>query len=188
MTGKRCLKILAAAILVTVVSAAAVVFLYMGVSGGADKAAVSPVPAQKSDAGSLNDSMLQEYQSQNEDLRDHIRIKFTDVGTVLENMWEGYYILLPESMSGTIEYGSTGIGVDCDDSNFDIYFEKFNSPEEVESYLSYSNKFIENSGDHKEGTVENYKLGDKEIQITQWSRERLQRIDGDRNYYICADV
>ena len=178
MSGKRMLKILLPVIIFAIAVSGMVIFHNMGISGGDGEAVISPA----AEAETVKADASGEYG------RDFVRIEVTDKGTEVINIEEGYSIVLPESMSGVIDWGGTALRVDCGDREYEIYSEQFGSEEELESYLLYSNKFIENRNDHKEGTVNNFKAGDKEIQITQWCRDKLAGIEEDKNYYICADV
>ncbi|MBE6021022.1 MAG: endoglucanase, partial [Clostridiales bacterium] len=64
----------------------------------------------------------------------------------------------------------------------------FEDKNEVSSYLSYSNRFIDNTKDHRQGYTEIDDTGKYHMQVTGWNREALKGLEEDMNHYICADV
>ena len=120
--------------------------------------------------------------------RGFVDVEVTSEGTEITNRREGYRIILPEEVSGVVSYSELGVEVDTEESEFRIYMEDFADKSELKSYLSYSNGFIENTGDHRLGTVKNDDSGKYHMQITSWEREPLAGIEDDMNHYVCVDV
>ena len=117
-----------------------------------------------------------------------VDVAVSSEGTEITNWENGYQVTLPKGVYGTVKYCALDLEIDCGEISYDIYMEQLDDSNETHSYLAYSNKFIENGADHKDASVRNKKVGDLEVTVTQWSREKLSRIEADKNHYICADV
>ena len=120
--------------------------------------------------------------------RGYVDLEMTSEGAEITNRRDGYRLLLPESICGRISCSELGIEIDAEDREYKIYMEKFEDKQDISSYLAYSNRFIDNTEDHKESFVKTDDSGKHHMQITGWNRETLKGIDGDMNNYICVDV
>ena len=128
-----------------------------------------------------NDEMLGESEMGFTEPLNYNQQKFT-------NLVDGYTIIIPYSMSVDLSNASTGAILKDNYRTLKIFKETFSTASERLSYLSYSNKFIENTIDHKLEKEENYKYGEYEYRVLQWSRRSLSEVSGDKNYYACVDV
>lgn len=128
-----------------------------------------------------NDEMLGESEMGFTEPLNYNQQKFT-------NLVDGYTIIIPYSMSVDLSNASTGAILKDNYRTLKIFKETFSTASERLSYLSYSNKFIENTIDHKLEKEENYKYGEYEYHVLQWSRRSLSEVSGDKNYYACVDV
>ena len=104
------------------------------------------------------------------------------------NLLDGYSIIIPADMR--VDMSLSDVCTTLTDSHrmLRIFKESFDTSGDRLSYLNYSNKFIENTADHKLEKDETYTVGNFEYHILQWSRKKLSRIERDKNYYACVDV
>ena len=104
------------------------------------------------------------------------------------NLLDGYSIILPADMKVDLSYSDICTTFTNQHLSLKIFKERFNTKDERTAYLSYSNKFIENTADHKLELKQSYKLNGHEYKILQWSRRKLPAVANDKNYYACVDV
>ncbi len=134
------------------------------------------------------ESAAEEKMSDSAYIRNSIDIDFSSGKTVITNWTDGYKLTLPEGINGKIEYNDLNLKIDCGYTTYKIYMEEMENQDEVNSYLSYSNKFIENKTDHKQAKSFTTTVSGNKVQITEWSRNKLEVIDNDQNNYFCADA
>lgn len=58
----------------------------------------------------------------------------------------------------------------------------------IDSYINYSNKFIENDIDHKKENEDYFIINGRNVYMLQWSREPLKHVENDKNFYASIDV
>lgn len=109
------------------------------------------------------------------------KLKFT-------NLIDGYSVVIPADMQVDMSRSDVCTVFTDQHRRLSVFKETFSTASERLSYLNYSNKFIENTADHKLEKDESYTVGDNEYHILQWSRNRLARVENDKNYYACIDV
>ncbi|MBQ3023090.1 MAG: hypothetical protein IJD91_07230 [Clostridia bacterium] len=109
------------------------------------------------------------------------RVKFT-------NLVDGYSIVIPSSLNIDMSLSDVGAIFSDDTITLKIFKESFDTASERLSYLNYSNRFLDNTSDHKLIKKESFIQGTTEYFITEWSRKRLSKVKDDRNYYACVDV
>lgn len=109
-------------------------------------------------------------------------------GQKFTNLVDGYSVRIPYDMK--VDMSQSSICATLEDSyrKIRIFKEVFDTDSERLSYLKYSNRFTENTADHKIIKQENYSVGNYEYHILEWSRKKLSRINNDKNYYACVDV
>lgn len=173
MTDKKRLCVIIAGTVGLILMAAVLMFLW---DGEADNNAEAETASVK------NIEYEQNYS------RGYVDVEVTSEGTIITNRREGYRITLPESVSAVISYSELGVEINEENCEYRIYMENFADKNQLDSYLSYSNRFLENTKDHKESYVETDNSGKYPMQITCWSRETLGSIEDDMNNYVCADA
>lgn len=104
------------------------------------------------------------------------------------NLVDGYSLIIPYGMKVDMSLSDVCTTFTDNFRSLRVFKETFDTASERLSYLNYSNRFIENTADHKLEKQESYTVGDYEYHILQWSREKLARVTGDKNYYACVDV
>ena len=78
--------------------------------------------------------------------------------------------------------------LNSDDQHIEIYREDFNNRSEVDSYLVYSYKGVDNSSADIKDLKTTQKINGRDVQIYLWHRDKLSRIEEDRNYYTSLDI
>ncbi len=101
---------------------------------------------------------------------------------------DGYSIVIPSDMK--IDMSLSDIGVKFSNSHMTlrIFKESFNTPDERNSYLNYSNRFIHNTTDHVLESQLSYESNGYVLNVLQWSRRKLSRVENDQNYYAVVDA
>ncbi|MEE0866820.1 MAG: hypothetical protein UIL37_00755, partial [Clostridia bacterium] len=101
---------------------------------------------------------------------------------------DGYSIVIPTSM--TVDMSLSDVGAYFEDSHrtLRIFKETFDTISERESYLDYSNRFIENKTNHTVESDTTFSQGKYTYHVLQWTRNKLTKVMNDKNYYACVDV
>jgi len=104
------------------------------------------------------------------------------------NLVDGYSLIIPNGMKVDLSISDVCAILTDNYRTLKVFKESFDTASERLSYLSYSNKFLDNTADHKLSKKESFSEGNIEYHILEWSREKLSRVQGDENYYACVDV
>jgi len=104
------------------------------------------------------------------------------------NYVDGYSVVIPNYFSVDASISDVGTTFSSDTITFRIFKESFSSKNEVLSYVNYSNKFINNTTNHTQEYKNSYSHNGKKYDILQWSRNKLNQVNNDKNYYACVDV
>ena len=101
---------------------------------------------------------------------------------------DGYSIIIPTSM--TVDMSLSDVGAYFEDSHrtLRIFKETFKTIPERESYLEYSNRFIQNKTNHTVESDTTFSQGGYTYHVLQWTRSKLTKVKNDKNYYACVDV
>ncbi len=111
-------------------------------------------------------------------------------GTKLKytNRVDGYSIVVPFDMAVDRSLSDICTVFSSNTLRLSVYKESFDTVQERESYLVYSNKFTENTADHTIEENTSFISGKYEYRILRWSRKKLSRIKNDKRFYACIDV
>ena len=123
--------------------------------------------------------------------RDHDLFTMTD--RTFTNNAAGYSIDVPAGLSvcdmGDATYRSTLENSDAS-MRLEIFTQALSADVDAATYLSYSNRFLENTWDFTKTydfSIDDT-LGGRATHILTWERRALARVDGDRNYYGQLDI
>lgn len=123
--------------------------------------------------------------------RDHDLFTMTD--DTFTNNAAGYSIDVPAGLSvcdmGDATYRSTLENSDAS-MRLEIFTQALTADVDAATYLSYSNRFLENTWDFTKTydfSIDDT-LGGRATHILTWERRALARVDGDRNYYGQLDI
>lgn len=103
------------------------------------------------------------------------------------NYVDGYELRIGKDFSADMSCGEIVTVLENDDTRMEIYKQELGSVS-ADVYLSYSNRFLDNTMDHTLDHQEVTTSGGKDVHIFGWHRDKLQNVDSDRNYYFEMDV
>ncbi|MEA4926178.1 MAG: glycosyl hydrolase [Syntrophomonadaceae bacterium] len=120
-------------------------------------------------------------------------IYFVQEINVLENRFvnqvDGYGISIPKDMK-VVDMSFPGIRSVLEDEHRRVEIYKETTAQEVsgKNYIDYSNRFLGNQTDYRQVHSENWAWNGMTLNVVQWSREKLIKVDDDKNYYACVDI
>lgn len=120
----------------------------------------------------------------------YIVVKLHDDRDWFINQVDGYGIIIAENMKVT-EKDSASIRMVLEDEHrrMEIYKQPLAAKNiSADTYISYSNYFLKNTADHTVILRKNTEINGFPVRITEWSREKLLKVQGDKNYYACIDI
>lgn len=104
------------------------------------------------------------------------------------NLVDGYSIIIPADMKADMSFSDVCASLTGKNISLKIFKETFNTEGERQSYIDYSNKFIQNTTNHTLEDRRTYTDNGREFHILQWSRKKLSKVKDDKNFYACIDV
>lgn len=104
------------------------------------------------------------------------------------NFVHGYSLKIPTNVKIDMSMSAVCAVIENEDLRIEVYKQPLQQGISLGSYQNYSNKFLQNTLDHKKEyqTVET--IGGKTVHVLQYSRKKLARIKNDKNYYANLDV
>lgn len=113
----------------------------------------------------------------------------TDAGEydLFTNFVDGYSLYVDKGMNVDMNYSGVGTILDSEGKRIEIYKQYIGNGSK-NGYINYSNKFLSNTDDHitEYNGVQN--INGKDVNIVVWHRNKLSRVENDKNYYVCMDV
>lgn len=104
---------------------------------------------------------------------------------VYNNVIDGYKFSIPAGFKVDEEFYPDAVRFISDATIIEIYTEQCNSKEDVESYINYTNQAIlQNEIDYFD-VIEIKKTGNT---VLLWSRQKLSKIENDKNHYLKIDI
>lgn len=107
------------------------------------------------------------------------------------NRVDGYSIRIPKKMDVDMSLSGIRAVLENEGLRIEIYRQQMDERQNggVQSYVNYSNLFLENKVDHKLERKEKISLnGEKEAYLLKWSRKALSRVENDECFYTSIDV
>lgn len=106
------------------------------------------------------------------------------------NKVDGYTIEVPGDMKADMSFSNIRAVLEDRDLKIEIYRQEAGNATgaSIESYINYSNQFINNNIDHYKELEENIKIDGRRVSCLQWSRRPLAGIENDRCYYASVEV
>ncbi|MDD4564996.1 MAG: glycosyl hydrolase [Eubacteriales bacterium] len=114
----------------------------------------------------------------------------TDSGDYNEfiNYVHGYSLFIDQGMKVDMSYSDVCAVLENDQKRIEIYKESLPANVSQQVYMNYSNKFIGNTADHIKEFESRQTINGRAIHILQWSREKLSRVENDKNYYVSIEI
>lgn len=103
------------------------------------------------------------------------------------NYVDGYSLLIDKEMNVDMKYASVGTVLESKDKRIEIYKQYIGNTSKT-GYINYSNKFLNNTDDHMTEFNGVEIINGQPVNIVVWQRNKLSRVDNDKNYYICMDI
>lgn len=105
------------------------------------------------------------------------------------NQVDGYGVTIPKEMR-VVDMSFPGVRSVLEDEHrrVEIFKEKTDWSVSGETYINYSNRFLSYGTDHIKGHSEKSVWNGMTLNVVQWSRERLTKVDHDKNHYTCVDL
>ena len=105
------------------------------------------------------------------------------------NQVDGYSISIPKEMK-VVDMSLPGIRSVLEDEHrkIEIYKEIFDNGLSGYTYVNYSNRFLANRSDHRHVSRQQLNRNGRSLNVVQWSREKLENLKNDKNYYACVDI
>lgn len=100
----------------------------------------------------------------------------------------GYSLLVPTSMSVDMSMAGVCAVLENNEQRIEIFNQSLGGGVSKAGYMNYSNGFLSNRTDHYLEYQGTQTIGGRSVHITQWSRNKLSRVENDKNYYICMDI
>lgn len=107
------------------------------------------------------------------------------------NLIDGYQINYPSHMKIYQSLPALGTIISDDRTRIEIYYDDFTgsaSVSSVYSYISYANRFTNNTKYHTVTDDRYITINDKTVHLLGWYRNKLPAIPQDKNYYLCAEI
>jgi mannan endo-1,4-beta-mannosidase len=115
----------------------------------------------------------------------------TDQNTNLfYNKVDGYMIQVPKGMEAHMSFSNIRAVLKNKDLTIEVYRQETGtaSGASIESYVNYSNQFIENRIDHYKEMEGKEKINGRKVSFLQWSRRSLSKIENDKCHYASVEV
>lgn len=107
---------------------------------------------------------------------------------IFTNYVDGYSLIIPKNLEIDMTYPEIRTVLKNDQWRIEIYKEVLKQDVTADTYMNYSNQFLENTIDHKKEFEGNLKIGGWDSHVVQWSRKKLSKIKHDKNYYASVDL
>lgn len=115
--------------------------------------------------------------------------KFEDKGVYayFTNYADGYALQVDKSMQ--VDMSNSGVVAVLDNyaKRIEIY-KQYVGKNGASAYINYSNKFLQNTADHRLEYMGFQQIGSVRAHITAWNRDKLARVKNDKNYYLLIDI
>ncbi|MGN0710584.1 MAG: glycoside hydrolase family 26 protein [Anaerovoracaceae bacterium] len=112
-----------------------------------------------------------------------------DAGTyeLFTNYVDGYSMYIDKGMNVDMRYSSVGTILENDTKRIEIFKEYVGNTGKA-GYINYSNKFLQNTYDHVLEFDGVQTFNGRTANIVVWHRNKLPRVENDKNYYMCIDI
>ncbi len=107
---------------------------------------------------------------------------------VFQNYVHGYSLKVDQGMQVDMGYSGVCAVLENDHKRIEIYKENLPSNVSQHAYINYSNQFLSNTADHTKEYETRTTINGKTVHILQWSRQKLSRVDNDKNYYVSLEI
>lgn len=104
------------------------------------------------------------------------------------NYVHGYSLKVDQGMRVDLDYSGIRAVLENDHKRIEIYRERLAYGVSSSAYINYSDKFLDNTADHTKEYETWTTVNGRSVHILQWSRQKLNRVENDKNYYVSLDI
>lgn len=108
--------------------------------------------------------------------------------TRFQNFVDGYSIGVPQDMKIDMSRGDLYTVLTNETTRIEIYRQATPTKGEQDSYIYYSNGFVNNKVDHQVSVAEIQQFGKNYAMVTAWEREPSTVMPKDYNHYVTFDI
>lgn len=102
---------------------------------------------------------------------------------------KGYSMKMWNDMNLDVSIAAVRSKIFNNDKVIEIYYDDFSGTiHSSDIYVSYSNKFLQNTKDHIKEYETNIKIDGMNAHILQWRRSKLEKVKNDKPYYASAEI
>ncbi len=105
------------------------------------------------------------------------------------NKSAGYRVTVPDDMTvvdmADATYRST---LASDNTRLNIYTQTLTDDVSTDTYLGYSNRFLENTGDFTKTLDKTETINERTVHLLAWNRTPVSGVEQDRNHYGIVDI
>ena len=102
---------------------------------------------------------------------------------------KGFAMKYPNNMNVDTKLSEVKTVMSNKDMTIEVFYDSFyNTPATSQAYINYSNGFMKNTKDHKKEYESHLKIRGRKVHVLKWSRDKLDRVENDKNYYISAEI
>ncbi len=121
-------------------------------------------------------------------VKDLYRLDNADAYSVFTNYVHGYSLKVDQGMQVDMSYSGVCAVLENDHKRIEIYKESLPYNVSQKAYISYSNQFLANTADHTKEYETWTTINGNTVHILQWSRQKLSRVENDKNYYVSLEI
>ncbi len=103
------------------------------------------------------------------------------------NNVDGYSLQVDKGMTVDMSYSSVYTVLENNEKRIEIFKQPLTGISKA-GYIYYSNKFTENTMDHKVEYNGYQTIAGRQVHILSWNRAKLARVNNDKNYYLVLDI
>lgn len=110
---------------------------------------------------------------------------------IFVNRVDGYSIRVPQNLNVDMSFAGIRAVLTSKELQLEIYRQPIDLKHGggIESYINYSNLFLQNRVDHKLERKEKINLGGyQDVSLLKWSRKALRRVPDDKCFYVSIDI
>lgn len=106
------------------------------------------------------------------------------------NKVDGYTMEIPGDMEADMRFSNIRAVLENENLKIEIYRQAIENTtgSSIESYVNYSNQFINNNIDHYKELEGKTRIDGRAVSYLQWSRRSLKKIENDKRYYASVEV
>lgn len=101
----------------------------------------------------------------------------------------GYTLNYPNHMNVDVTLSAVKTIIADEETQIEIYYDNFkDTVHSTLTYINYSNKFLQNSKELIKEREEKLYINGMETHLLEWHRDKLVRINKDKNYYVSVEI